>query len=128
MIEKRWMQIGICVVVLLPIIAMIWQFCTQPPKHGVGVTEFLPLNTWDELKEQHTAHGGKVIREPHLPGPYRVEGRQQSLKGDRASGGWRSKTSEISYRFSSPENGYQVAVGLETEDGKLTVAIFEFTK
>jgi hypothetical protein len=92
-------------------------------------SESRPLLTWNDLKEKHIADGYRIVHEPHLPGPYKIEGRITSNRGDRGrGGGWENKKSKVRFQFTAPENGYQLAVGLETEDGQMTVAIFEFQK
>ncbi|MDY3560315.1 hypothetical protein R5W23_001547 [Gemmata sp. JC673] len=83
-----------------------------------------PLLTLDDAIGFEVAGGWRVVQSPDLAGPYRRGGLpHQTAKGQGGGARWRNRMGEASHQFVSQQGAEQLAVPLETVDGRLTVAV-----
>ena len=84
----------------------------------------MPLQPLDEAIGFEVAGGWQLTRYPNLPGPYRrIPVPHQTAKGQGGGARWRSGVHEVGHKFAERSDVEQLAVPLETADGRLTVAL-----
>ena len=113
---KRWRKAAV-VVVLVAVV--VWAAVADRRPTGLP-----PLKPLDDAVGPEVAAGWRVVRPPELPGPYRrVATPFQTPKGGGGEGWWRNKAGDARQKL-TPEPGVeQMAVPLETVDGRITVAV-----
>ena len=84
-----------------------------------------PFQSFDEVVAEHSRGGWRLVEKPNLPGPYRDRGSFQTNVGSGGGTDSRNDVSQVSHRFTPKPGISQMAVTLETEDGRLTLALFE---